>query len=381
MPARILLALCAWLCTATASLAVDSEGADLTGVQALVGTRQPTQTPTPTPTPTRRHGFYLMGQSNMSGYGLLPGVPDATSSRMYLFGNDYLWHVSPIEPMDCDLASRCDYACGTPLCSDQVDAVSDDILPRFGPSQTLGVTWLDTNSGDAAMIPCALVGSPIAAWQPGADRLDRTTLYGSCNYRRTQVEALVSPECLVFFQGESETFTFADADQWGENFTTLVSEWRADWGTDAPVAFVRIGDQDATPCPAPAPTPCPTAHPFRYYKLVQQEQEAISLYRVAMVDTTDLGTVDGPQYHFSTADQRIIGARMANACETAAAEATYTPTPGPTSTPTNTPRPGCCDCGSLEQCVEPVDEVCGGSPPLSRVFGGCTFTVNASCVP
>lgn len=174
--------------------------------------------------PVGNLALLIAGQSSASGRGepLSGDDPDRAIARpgVRLFGNDYFWKAA-YEPLDDP--------------TNQVDGVSAD-WDRTNPSTdcrptpyecrrarhsfgvSLGNALQQATGRDVYLIPSALGGSPLRrsgepAWYPEADRLDRTTLFGSANYR-AQVSAgwLSSPypaqggpvAALVWYQGESE---------------------------------------------------------------------------------------------------------------------------------------------------------------------------------
>lgn len=133
--------------------------------------------------------FVIAGQSNASGSGTNNQSYSHATLKAGLFGNDYKWH-ELTDPTDTGL--------------NQVDTVSSD-----GPGGEVnkGSAWphLATNflanvGLPCAFVPCALGGTSITAWLPGANHQDRTTLFGSLVYRALQTGV----KCVLWWQGEAD---------------------------------------------------------------------------------------------------------------------------------------------------------------------------------
>lgn len=113
------------------------------------------------------------GQSNMTGFSDFYFV---YTGPAIVFGNDYLPHpLSTYTNWDSS--------------SGQVDAVSSDgsgakeswirVLAYYADLAYPG----DTN----IFVPCSFGGTHISAWQPGANVFDRTTMFGSMDFRAVYV--------------------------------------------------------------------------------------------------------------------------------------------------------------------------------------------------
>jgi hypothetical protein len=233
--------------------------------------------------------FILAGQSNMSGVGPIPADAPGASTQIYLFGNDYRWHIAE-EPVD--------------RANNQVDGVSLDSGAGYSPAMSFGTELLASDPDlVVGLIPCAKGSSSISQWRRD---LSDNSLYGSCIKRVRAASTMGEVAGILFFQGESEVadpnrFPELDPqpDQWGALFTRLVGDFRADLNEPLlPVIFAQLGSHGM-----------PQAIPA--WELVKAQQAAVEIPRVAMIKTDDLSLQD--ELHFSAESYTIIGARFAEA--------------------------------------------------------------------
>lgn len=230
--------------------------------------------------------FILAGQSNMSGRGNILQSQN-TNPRIYVFGNDYHWRLA-VEPIDDPL--------------NQVDKVSEDSA-GFSLASSFSSTILQQQPDLViGLIPCAKGGSSIYEWRRS---LSDSTLYGSCLKRVSAASLMGNVAGILFFQGETETLDPENTEQiilpnqWAEDFTDFVNNWRSDLGQpELPVVFAQIGTN---------------ANPDYYpnWEIVQTQQSLVQLPFCKMVITKDLTLKD--QVHFTTESYQIIGRRFAEA--------------------------------------------------------------------
>lgn len=139
--------------------------------------------------------FIVAGQSNASGRATNNQTYSHGSLKVSVFDNSGRWR-EITDPTDSN--------------SQQLDSVSSDtatgsIWPLVATSHAAD------QSVPVAFVPCAKGGTTVLQWQPGADHLDRTTLYGSCNYRMQQAGSAaydVAPKAKawLWWQGEQDAF-------------------------------------------------------------------------------------------------------------------------------------------------------------------------------
>ena len=114
--------------------------------------------------------FAIWGQSNNSGRGTNNQTYTHPTLKATMFGNDNTWK-NLTDPTD--------------IATNQVDSISYD-----GPTDASGSVWplvatqyMAAKGFPVAFIPCARGGQGNVRWQPPANRIDRSTLYGSALYR------------------------------------------------------------------------------------------------------------------------------------------------------------------------------------------------------
>lgn len=231
--------------------------------------------------------FILAGQSNMSGRGDLAALPAGfpiQGNRLYVYSNAGRWQRA-VEPVDSPL--------------NQVDVVSLDRQVGVGPglamADRLAGAWPGVSIG---LVPCARSGSRMDQWAPNPSR---ATLYGSCVARAREAARAGSIRAVIWYQGESDTHTEAQAAAWPEKFAALVRAWRRDLNQPAlPVVFTQLGPlgqrfQDLLPA----------------WNQLRDLQAALHIPGVTMVTAGDLKVFDG--IHLDTASQLQLGRRYADA--------------------------------------------------------------------
>lgn len=178
----------------------------------------------------------VAGQSNAQGRGapldLGSYVP---SAAVRMLGNDYRWRDAR-EPLDDGTG--------------QLDSISYDNIARYSFGTRLGERLHAATGFRTYLIPAALGGTAILSWLPGADPLDRGTLFGSANYR-SQVSAGLRPNpiaqdwpaeggpvtAIAWYQGESDD-TASERRNFVERTSTVFEAFQDELG--APVIYVQL---------------------------------------------------------------------------------------------------------------------------------------------
>lgn len=150
--------------------------------------------------------YVIAGQSNAEGQGTNnQSYQTATATTATMFANDYAWK-NLTDPVD--------------LQTGQVDAVSLDSNPKGSCWPNLATRIMAYTKTPVAFVPCALSGSSITAWQPGANHDDRTTLYGSMHHRAT-VAIIGGVKAVLWWQGEQDAITSMSQATYFADFQTL----------------------------------------------------------------------------------------------------------------------------------------------------------------
>jgi Carbohydrate esterase, sialic acid-specific acetylesterase len=230
----------------------------------------------------------LAGQSNMTGAGdvnLLPVGFPARGRRIWNFTNADEWELAK-EPIDSNV--------------NQVDAVSRDKHPGVGPGLAMADAFAAKYPNvKVGLIPCAKSGSSIEQWQPDPSR---DTLYGSCLYRQKQAELQGKIRAIVFWQGGRDGKTKESAEQWGQNFKTMVTAWRRDLGNPKlPVILLVL---------KPATRQTLKKYPDR--DVVREQQLSVQLPYLTKIETIGYDYYSD-DVHMTTAGQLALGPVIAAA--------------------------------------------------------------------
>ncbi len=157
--------------------------------------------------------FLLVGQSNMAGRGLLADVQPIRNARIRMFRGDQ-W-LSAEEPLHDDKPDIAGVGLGM--------SFALDMLGLF-PEEDIG------------LIPCAVGGTPLSRWLPGADLYQRAV---------TTAQAALDHQTLtgiLWHQGEGDADDEALATTYGERLAAMMVQLRQDIpAPDVPVVVGELG--------------------------------------------------------------------------------------------------------------------------------------------
>jgi hypothetical protein len=217
--------------------------------------------------------FLLIGQSNMAGRGDIGKVPAITHTDILMF-REGQWQMAE-EPLHQD-KPHAGIGLGMSFAATLLEAL---------PGQRIGV------------IPCAVGGTPLSRWMPGAD------LYENAVAITKRAMANSTLKGVLWHQGESDAQSYATASSYEQRFTMMITTLRETLDGDAISVIVgQLGeylhDQPGGP----------------YYDLVNQalRRAAEILPLCANVSAQGL-THKGDGLHFSAASLRTLGRRYAQA--------------------------------------------------------------------
>lgn len=180
--------------------------------------------------------FAGVGQSNMDGRGVLSEAPAYTNgSRLYCYYKDSTLDLA-VEPVTDSTGVT--YTC----MNDSSSEVSPlgffgDKMADYYPSDTIVV------------VPCSKGSTLINSWRRLPTHLN---LYGATMARIQEAIAAAKAEwpteevklCgMIFWQGEGDSTTSANATSWREDFGGLIGDMRTDLGeVKLPVVFARLNN-------------------------------------------------------------------------------------------------------------------------------------------
>jgi Carbohydrate esterase, sialic acid-specific acetylesterase len=140
--------------------------------------------PVPLPTKENFHLFLLVGQSNMAGRGVV-APPDKIPSPRVLMLNEAGEWVPAVDPMHFDKPAVVGVGLGRTFAA---------VVAEASPGVTIG------------LIPCAVGGSPIDAWKPGAFYAETKTHPWDDAMRRAKLALPAGTlKGILWHQGESDS--------------------------------------------------------------------------------------------------------------------------------------------------------------------------------
>jgi hypothetical protein len=229
--------------------------------------------------PTGMHLFLLAGQSNMAGRGDVGDQDRIPHPRVWMLDRSLLW-APAVEPMHFDKP-----------------------IAAVGPGRAFGVAIAEASPNVAVgLIPTAVGGSPIAAWQPGVLYPETGAYPWDDAVRRTRA---AMPQgvlrAILWHQGESDG-NDAAAPLYESRLRSLIARFRAEFG-DPTLPFIigQLGRFEGKPWTT-GYQQVDTAH----------QRVAADVPNVAFVPSDGLRD-KGDQLHFSDAAARELGRRYARA--------------------------------------------------------------------
>ena len=251
---------------------------------------------------TSANTLLIAGQSNAVGWGKPLDTSEPGSPSVRAFGNDYVWKQA-YEPLD-DGAG-------------QVDSVSYDATTLYSFGLTLGLRLHEATGERSYLIPSARGATSTSYWLPRADRLDRSSLFGSANYRAQTSAGTVINEypaeggrvnALVWYQGEADSGSLDGRSGFIGRTTTIMDAFVAE--LDVPVLYVQLAAHEHVDSNAEQQV-------IREYQRLLETGASIDAGSGApqprdrhyMVVAHDLPMSDS--IHLSAAGQRVLGERLA----------------------------------------------------------------------
>ena len=129
--------------------------------------------------------YILIGQSNMAGRGpITEGIADEHDDRVYMFTKDKQWVIAK-HPLHFDKPK----------------------VAGVGPGLTFGITIAQAYpKAKIGLIPCAVGGTPIEHWMPGAyDQATNTHPYDDAVERITAAMKYGTIKGVIWHQGEANS--------------------------------------------------------------------------------------------------------------------------------------------------------------------------------
>lgn len=225
------------------------------------------------------HLFLLVGQSNMAGRGQVAAQDQIVHPRVLTLTKDQQWKHA-VDPIHFDKS-----------------------VAGVGLGRTFGIVVAEAMPEvTIGLIPCAVGGSPIAAWQPGGYHTQtKSHPYDECLQRAKVALQAGTLKGILWHQGESDS-NEGRAEVYEEKLHELVQRFRRD--LDAPnVPFIvgQLGQFEERPW-------------SDQRKRVDQAHRSLptKVDHTAFVSSEGLGH-KGDEVHFSAEACRELGRRYAEA--------------------------------------------------------------------
>ncbi len=143
--------------------------------------------------------FLLVGQSNMAGRGVVTDADRQPHPRVLVLNQDNTW-VSQGEPIHFDKP-----------------------IAGVGPGFTFAKLVAEQNPGaTVGLIPCAVGGTPISRWKPGADLYQQALARARIALKRGRLKGI------LWHQGESESGSEAKSVIYGRLLAEVATGFRRD---------------------------------------------------------------------------------------------------------------------------------------------------------
>jgi len=219
--------------------------------------------------------YLLLGQSNMAGRGYLEYDSRISTERVEKLDKTDHW-VEGTEPLHFDKPSA-----GGGLGASFARVVAD-----HDPSVTVG------------LVPCAVGGSALDEWMPGAK------LYVEAMRRAKIAQKAGAIKAILWHQGESDADRGKKQSTYNERLTKMVAAMRAELGLEAakvPFLYAAIGEFPTAPY-----------YPGNKALNAVMRHAVETIPNSVWIEASDL-QANGDQIHFDLQSVRTLGARYARA--------------------------------------------------------------------
>lgn len=234
----------------------------------------------PLPAKEDFHLFLLVGQSNMAGRGAVTPADREPVDRVLMLDKEGHW-VPAVDPMHFDKPASV----------------------GVGPGRAFGLALAAARPGvTIGLIPCAVGGSPIEAWEPGAyDAATKTHPWDDMMKRAELALAAGTLKGILWHQGESDS-TAPRAGLYKKRLHDLIVRFRTD--LEAPAVPFLAGQMGKFP-------ESPWTPEKEQVDQVHQDLPK-DVKNTAFVPATGL-IHKGDKVHFDAASYRELGRRYAAA--------------------------------------------------------------------
>ncbi|RCS54143.1 sialate O-acetylesterase [Bremerella cremea] len=240
----------------------------------------PKTTSSPLPSKENFHLFLLVGQSNMAGRGKVTPADQTAHPQVLMFDKSGNW-VPAVDPIHFDKPKVVGVGLGRTFGLE---------IAKDNPDITIG------------LIPCAVGGSPIATWEPGAfDKATKTHPYDDALKRAKQALPAGELKGILWHQGEGDS-TPEKAALYQEKLHALIERLRRELNApEVPFIAGQMGQFSESPW----------SEARKQVDQVHQDLPS-QVPHTAFVSSTGLKH-KGDRVHFDADSYRELGRRYAQA--------------------------------------------------------------------
>ena len=226
------------------------------------------------------HLFVLAGQSNMAGRGKVDEVGKTPHPRVLMLNKDREW-VPAVDPLHFDKPKIVGVGPGRSFANEIAEANPDIVI---------------------GLIPCAVGGSPISAWEPGGyHKQTKTHPYDDAMPRLRAAMRVGTLKAVLWHQGESDSHE-KSSSKYEAKLHELIARIRAEAGNaNLPFIAGQLGQFKEKPW-----------NEFRKEVDAAHRRLPEKISRTAFVSSNGLDH-KGDKTHFSTTSARELGKRYAAA--------------------------------------------------------------------
>ena len=223
---------------------------------------------------TTINAFLLIGQSNMAGRGRLEDVSILNNPQVSMF-REGQW-VRAVEPLHTDKPRMAGIGLGMSFAHEVLES---------------------TQEGPVGLIPCAVGGTPLSRWMPGADLYEDAVSIAKEALKNGVLKGI------LWHQGEGDSGASEDASSYSERFLEMICSLRSELSADdVPVLVGEMGEflEDREDVP--------------YFKLVNKALSDLEGVVPSLGFVSSEGLTDkGDNLHFNAKSLREFGSRYARA--------------------------------------------------------------------
>ena len=221
----------------------------------------------------KKQVYLLLGQSNMAGRGKLSGYQHKTHERVLMLNKDKQW-VPAVHPLHFDKPKSA----------------------GVGPGLAFAIVMAEAYPKDTIfLVPCAVGGTSISSWEPGAyDEATDTHPYDDAVQRIEHARKKAPITGALWLQGESDSRPGA-AETYVDKLSALVKRIRKESGNKhLPFVVGELGRYRAK------------------YQLINRElQKVPAAIRFTALVTSESLTHKGDSTHFDSRSAEAYGQRFA----------------------------------------------------------------------